>query len=150
LPYQFSIDSIAFQNSNIFTSLGAGFYDVFIKDANGCINKTAVSVPNIAAPQLLLASTAATCLNPNGTITATGSGGIAPLQYSLDGINFQTPNVFTGLAAGAYSIDVKDAAGCITSKAVLIISAKVSASFTLSPLISPSPTLLVNNSLLFS
>lgn len=130
LPYQFSIDSITFQSSNIFTSLGAGFYDVYIKDANGCINKTAVSVPNIAAPQLLLASTAATCLNPNGTITATGSGGIAPLQYSLDGVNFQTSNLFSGLAAGAYSVDVKDAAGCVTSKAVLINSPNVPQSLT--------------------
>jgi hypothetical protein len=47
------------------------------------------------------------------TITATGTG-LAPLTYSKDGTNFQTSNVFN-VAAGTYTISVKDKNGCIAS-----------------------------------
>ncbi len=52
----------------------------------------------------------ATCGNTNGslTVTTTGSG----LQYSKDGTTFQPSNVFNNLAAGTYTITVKDAANC--------------------------------------
>jgi CSLREA domain-containing protein len=49
----------------------------------------------------------------NGSLTVQASGGIAPLQYSINhGQSFQTSNVFAGLAAGSYTIVVKDANGC--------------------------------------
>lgn len=121
-PYQYSLDGITFQSSNMFTGLAAGPYDITIKDANGCINSTTLSVGNIAAPTLSLASTQATCGNANGTITVTGAGGTAPLQYSVDGITFQPANVFNGLAAGSYAVYIKDANGCQNSKNILISS----------------------------
>ena len=49
----------------------------------------------------------------DGTITITGSGGTGALQYSVDGMNYQSSGVFTGLAAGTYYPTVMDAAGCI-------------------------------------
>lgn len=50
----------------------------------------------------------------NGTsYTATATGGIAPYVFSLDNINFQNGNVFTGLATGAdYTVYAKDSTGC--------------------------------------
>jgi gliding motility-associated-like protein len=47
----------------------------------------------------------------NGSITITATGGRAPYTYLLNGIS-QTTNIFTGLGAGSYSIEVKDANGC--------------------------------------
>jgi len=130
-PYQFSIDGTTFQSSNTFTGLDAGFYTVTIKDAKGCLNSTGLSVGNIAAPSVTLASTAATCLNANGTITATGTGGIAPLQYSLNNdTSFQSGNVFTNLFAGSYTVYVKDNAGCQSAKNILITSPNVPQTLT--------------------
>jgi hypothetical protein len=54
-------------------------------------------------------SSNATCGASNGSITATGLGGTTPYQYSLDGITYQASNIFTGLAAGAYTVTIKDA-----------------------------------------
>jgi hypothetical protein len=121
-PLQYSINGNNYQPSNIFNGVTPGTYTVYVKDANGCVAITTVTVANSAAPTVTATSTAALCNNVNGTITATGSGGIAPLQYSRDGVTFQTSNVFTGLAAGSYIITVKDASGCTNTTAVIVSS----------------------------
>ncbi len=50
----------------------------------------------------------------NGKITITASG-TAPLEYSINGgaTFFQNGGIFTGLAAGSYSVVVRNSTGCI-------------------------------------
>jgi gliding motility-associated-like protein len=48
----------------------------------------------------------------NTTITVNVNGGKAPYQYSLDGINWQDSNIFTGLPRGEAVVYVKDAYNC--------------------------------------
>lgn len=44
---------------------------------------------------------------------AAGSGGMSPYQYSKDGgMNYQSGNIITGLAAGNYDIKIKDVNNC--------------------------------------
>src|SRR5205823_6416590 len=43
------------------------------------------------------------------------TGGVAPYTYSIDGGAFTATTSYTNLAAGAHTIDVKDANGCIYS-----------------------------------
>jgi gliding motility-associated-like protein len=51
--YQYSIDGgLTYQNSNIFTNLPPTNYTVYIKDANSCINTTALTVGNTPIPIL--------------------------------------------------------------------------------------------------
>ncbi len=121
-PLQYSIDGNIFQVSNVFTNLTPGTYIVTVKDANGCIQSTTVTMANSPAPTVTAVSTPAACNNVNGTITATGSNGIAPLQYSMNGVTFQTSNIFTGLAAGSYTIIVKDITGCTNQVNITITS----------------------------
>jgi gliding motility-associated-like protein len=54
------------------------------------------------------------------TVTATGGTG---LQYSLNGGAFQTSPTFTNLTGGAYTVAVKDAGGCQTTKPVTLTGA---------------------------
>ncbi len=121
-PLQYSINGNIYQAGNVFPGVTAGTYTVYVKDANNCLATTVVTVANSAAPTVSATSTPAVCANTNGTITATGSGGIAPLQYSIDGITFQTSNVFTGLAAGTYTITIKDATNCSNITSVVVAS----------------------------
>ncbi len=112
--YQYSIDGINFQASNVFTGLPAGVYTVTVSDANGC---TATSSPqNLTDPPVLgisaSVSTPIDCNGGTGSITATGSGGTGSFMYSVDGINFQTSNIFNGLVSGTYTVTVQDANGC--------------------------------------
>jgi hypothetical protein len=55
------------------------------------------------------------------------------LSYSKDGVFYQSNNVFTGLAAGSYTIRVRDARGCITTATITVQTAGTSITPTFSP-----------------
>jgi hypothetical protein len=57
----------------------------------------------------------------SGTITAAASGGPSPYTYSLNSGSYQASNSFTGLAAGTYTLNVKNNANCVASAAVSVI-----------------------------
>ena len=126
-PLQYSINGNTYQASTAFTNLTPGTYTVYVKDANNCIATVTVTIPNSPAPTVTAVSTAASCNNTNGIITATGNGGLAPLQYSINGFTFQASNIFTGLAAGVYTVSVKDASGCTNTTTVTITNANAPA-----------------------
>jgi hypothetical protein len=120
-PYTYSIDGTTYQSSGTFAGLTPGFYTVYIKDNRGCISTTGLTVGNTSGLLISSAvSTPSTCGNANGTITITATGGTAPLQYSINGITFQSSNIFTGVFPGTYTVTVTDAGGCITTRAVVV------------------------------
>jgi gliding motility-associated-like protein len=126
-PYAYSVDGINFQTGNVFTGLAAAGYVVTVRDAAGYIvNQLATVHDN--CPTLSCAATIETCQLHDGAITATGMNGTPPYLYSIDGVNFQTNNVFTGLDAGNYTITLKDASGASTVKAVTVKYACVNVS----------------------
>src|SRR5262249_26423627 len=70
----------------------------------------------------------------DGTVTATFSGGTAPYMIQLDGGAFAaatSPKTFTGLAAGSYTVDLKDAHNC-TATASLTVGQPPALSLSLS------------------
>lgn len=119
---QYSINENIFQPGNVFNNITPGTYTVTVKDGNGCINTTTVSIANTLPPTVTATSTPAACSNVNGSITANRAGGVAPLQYSINNGPYQAVNIFTGLAPGVYSIAVKDLAGCVSSINVTVAS----------------------------
>jgi gliding motility-associated-like protein len=109
-PYTYTIDGINYQTSNTFTGLAKGNYSVSVKDATGGIYSLQVMMYD-KCPTVSVMTTDETCGQKNGTLTATGLKGTAPYSYSIDGINFQIANIFTGLPAGNYTLTLKDANG---------------------------------------
>ncbi|MCG3166749.1 MAG: hypothetical protein POELPBGB_02531 [Bacteroidia bacterium] len=112
---EYSIDGINWQTDDVFTGLSADVYAVSVKDANGCIGTQTVVVTE---PNALVVSTNlsdADCYGENsGSATILASGGAGTLAYSINGVTFQSSNSFTGLAAGMYTVVIRDAAGCTT------------------------------------
>jgi gliding motility-associated-like protein len=109
-PFTYSIDGNNFQTSNVFTGLAAGYYSVISKDVNGATEAGSFRVTS-GCPVVTATITIENCLQKNGIINAIGSGGNPPYTFSIDGLNFQANNIFTGLSAGTYTVTIMDASG---------------------------------------
>lgn len=70
------------------------------------------------------------CEAPNGSIAVTASGGSAPYQYKINSSNYQVSNIFKNLAAGSYTISVKDDDDCENSITAQVGSEESSLAFT--------------------
>jgi hypothetical protein len=106
-PYQYSLDGGPFQDDSTFTAF-AGTHNVRVRDAAGTI----FQVPaNVTLPPPL----SVTADDVDGDIVVTAIFGTSPYQYSIDGVNFQTSNIFPDVANGFYTVTVKDANGCIAT-----------------------------------
>jgi len=117
--FSFKLGSGAYQTSGTFSNLAAGSYTITAKNNAGCEGSASFTVApinacggvNIAITTAIVNATP--CSNPNNggiTVTATGSTGFS---YSINGTTFQASNVFSTVAAGNYTVTVKDANGCI-------------------------------------
>ncbi|MCS3530714.1 gliding motility-associated C-terminal domain-containing protein [Chryseobacterium sp. JUb7] len=84
---------------------GAGTYFVDL-GFNGCIYRQTVQVTTAQAPTI----TKIEVTGKNATVSV--SGGTPPYQYSLNGIDFQTSNVFTDLSRGIHTVFVLGSDGC--------------------------------------
>lgn len=125
--YTYSLTGSAgpYQASNKFAGLAVGTYHAWVQDSKGC--KNVVFNINIGTdPATTINVTANTAItgscNNSGTIQLFCSGGIGPFTYSIDNINYQSGNLFTGVAAGTYTGWVKDSRGCKGSKAAIVIT----------------------------
>ncbi|WP_076026754.1 CotH kinase family protein, partial [Cnuella takakiae] len=123
-PYQYSLNGLNYFTSNVFSNLTSGTYTAYVRDANGCT----ASTPVVIAKNAPLTITSVSKENPSnckddGSITINTSEGTAPFQYSLNGVDYVTSNVFSNLAAGNYTAYVKDARGCTASVATSLTKA---------------------------
>ena len=84
---------------------GAGSYYVDL-GYNGCVYRQYVNVTVSQAPSI-------TGINITGSGAAVQvTGGTPPYQYSLNGIDYQTSNTFTGLTRGIHTVYVLGKDGC--------------------------------------
>jgi PKD repeat protein len=113
-PYAYSLNGGTPQASGNFTALSAGSYTVQVTDNNGCTSTVSNhTVTGGTAMAANATSTNETCLDANGSIIVTASGGSMPYQYSINGgATFQANGNFSGLSAGSYNIVVQDGSGC--------------------------------------
>ena len=111
-PFEFQIDSGAWQANGHFTDLLPGDYAVTLRDAAGCNHTSTYSVP--PPPPLLdsLVSLVGAGCAFGGSITTVAASGSAPFAFQLNNGAWQTDGVFTDLLPGDYSITLRDAAGC--------------------------------------
>jgi gliding motility-associated-like protein len=91
-------------------------YTVHVRDAaaNICTAQVDITVDTDPDPTVSVPAFAADQCTSDGTaytFTATGTG-VAPLEYSIDGVGFQTSPTFTVSAPGTYTVTIRDANGC--------------------------------------
>lgn len=104
------------------SGLSAGTYTVNVQSTAGCSASASATITSPTAIILTSNTTNAACFGDNnGVATVTTSGGTAPYTYvwSPSGGNAATAS---NLAAGTYTINVLDNAGCSASTTVTITS----------------------------
>ncbi len=113
-------------STNVFSNVPPGSYTITVTDTTtGC---TITAPANLAAPVPVTFTTTTTpvvCIgDSNGTITVNLSAGNNNPAYTYEiipGTGPQTSNVFTGLAAGSYSVIVTSGRGCSTTTPNVIV-----------------------------
>ncbi|MCW3078544.1 MAG: hypothetical protein JWO32_3153, partial [Bacteroidetes bacterium] len=119
----FSLNGSAI-GSQTATGLAAGTYTLGLTNNFGCTTNTTTSITN-TPPITALATTFVnpTCGNSNGSITLGAvTGGSPTFSYSINGGAFTTSPSLTALAAGSYTIVVKDNFGCTFTKTVTLVN----------------------------
>jgi gliding motility-associated-like protein len=123
--YQYSTDGGTNWGAASVISVVGGTYNVEVRDLNLCATTIYDSNPiNIATVSPLNISSVTE--DPQGCsgisdITVNVTGGTGTIEYSVDGGTWVTTNVFTNLATGNHTVDVRDAAGCSDNTTVNIV-----------------------------
>ncbi len=110
--YSYSLDGgVEFLSNPIFDNLEIDNYSIVVIDDNDCLFETEASVDvQTLGISINAMSIQLSCYNDtNASIIVDATGGLEPITYSLDNINFQTSNIFENLAAGSYTVYAKDA-----------------------------------------
>ncbi|WP_258541683.1 T9SS type B sorting domain-containing protein [Parvicella tangerina] len=122
------------------SGLVAGSYNAVITDPfSGCTGTASgfVNEPSFA-PSLTATGTDLTCNGDgSGSIVLSGSSGVTPYQYQIDGGGFSTANTFNGLSAGTYVMSMMDANLCpandtvvtLTEPTALLVSSTVTSNY---------------------
>ncbi len=96
------------------SNVSAGNYWVELS-FDGCVYKQFVTVAESVLPVI-------TSIEINGsTVTIGVSGGNPAYEYSLDGFNWQSSNVFTNVTRGIYTVHVRDSLKCEVVKEEFVI-----------------------------
>ncbi len=120
-PYEFSLDGAPYQASGTFTGLAPGSHNVTIRDGLSCTFNTGFTITQPPVLTATVTKTDVTCNGEStGSITATGSGGTAPITYSLDSGPYISSGLFSNLPAGPHSLVVRDANLCTYTQNISI------------------------------
>ncbi len=117
------------------SNLSEGIYTLVLTDAVGCSAQGEVSLIAPPAIDIEITTFQSTCLEANGSATASGSGGTGLLTYawtSEGGMPIAAGPVLDGVPAGVYTLDVNDENGCTVQLLASISDANGSVDGTVS------------------
>ncbi|MBI2271319.1 MAG: gliding motility-associated C-terminal domain-containing protein [Bacteroidetes bacterium] len=102
-------------------NLGVGSYTVTVTDSKGCTKTATAAITEPPPVTGVPSSTPANCGTNSGTASVVGGGGTGPYTYAW------APGAGTGatisnLAAGTYTVTVRDSKNCTTTTTALVTS----------------------------
>jgi len=103
------------------TGLSAGNYSATVTDGNGCTVEESVTITEPSEFSIGFEVTQPDCFDHHhGLITIMQTGGVLPVRYSIDGINYQSSPTFTSLDADTYTVTAFDANDCEVQEIIWI------------------------------
>ncbi len=127
MPLHYTIPGSGSNSDGLFNDLGPGTYTVSVSDLLGC--PAIYSDPFVItepSPVIVLSENSVdiTCNGVNnGQINIVGTGGTAPLNYTLNPLGISNfTGTFNNLPEGSYTVTIEDAHSCppVTSAPVLL------------------------------
>ncbi len=113
-PYTYAADAGIYGASSTISSLTPGVHVIRVKDSRGCTRDTTVTITQPERLGIRFALTNPTCEGfADGGVEWEGTGGTQPYQFAIDGSSFGPAGIATALAAGNYTLHIKDAQGCV-------------------------------------
>ncbi len=114
--------STAVNDFDTLSLLPGGDYTIEQSDAGQCVNTVSFVIGEPSALTENISVTHVSCSGAqDGGMDIAATGGVAPYEYSIDGINFQSSNIFSGLSPGSYSVSLRDDSNCVTTQSASII-----------------------------
>lgn len=109
----YSVDGSAFQEEPVFNNVAPGSYTLTIQNSFNCRDTQRVEVKPGSLPLIeKLEAFPASCGEKNGIIAFKVFGGTGQITAYLDSVSASKDNTFQNLAAGDYTINFVDEAGC--------------------------------------
>ena len=126
----YSINGVDFQASETFAGLIPNDYTLTVRSTvDGTCETlgatlTVAPVPGAPATPVASATIQPTCAVQTGTIVVTAPTG-GTLEYSIDGLNFDSATTFAGLTPGSYSVSVRSTTDitCVSTGGSITIDA---------------------------
>ncbi len=118
-PYTYSWNHAATTTAASMNNISAGYYNVMVTDAKGCVDSFGVLVNSTKGPvPYITATTNYSCVTGTmGSVTVTDSNGASPYSFLWsDGTTGQTINGVGGI----YYVTTTDNNGCVGAAAVAI------------------------------
>ncbi|MCB0700336.1 MAG: gliding motility-associated C-terminal domain-containing protein [Chitinophagales bacterium] len=117
--YTYAFNSGGYNVNNMFTGLLAGVYKLSVKDSNGCVRDTMITLPDASPLGLSAVVTDVSCYgNIDGSIDLSASGGTPVYSYSVDQSAFGLNSVMSGLTPGKHEVTLKDSKGCLKDSTI--------------------------------
>ena len=111
------------------TNLAAGSYTCTVTDASGCSVSSSITLTQPTALALTFNTTNAFCNQPNGSVTASATGGVGPYTYAF-------ASGSTNLSPGSYACTVTDSKGCTATSTFTIGNSTQNFSFSVTTTLS--------------
>ncbi len=111
--YTYLWNSFPQQTTANLQNVAAGTYSVTVTDNVGCIATNTVTITDSPGPTAQITNVvSATCGQYDGSITATITGGTAPVVCAWNTTPVQTTPALTAVPGGYYCVTVTDGNGC--------------------------------------
>ncbi|MCG8698279.1 MAG: T9SS type A sorting domain-containing protein, partial [Bacteroidales bacterium] len=115
-PYSYSWNPGTHGDTSAIYNLLPQIYNLTVTDDNGCVNDSlSIDIKNPQSQLKVFEDSAANniCYGDSiGYIRVTAAGGWGNYEYTIDGNNWHSENIFDSLASDIYTVQVRDASGC--------------------------------------
>src|SRR3990172_1154556 len=120
--YTYSWNTNPVQTDSTATGLTAGFYNVTVTDAAGCISITSATISESDSTIVTLTADTTICIGDSVTISVSATGGTAPYVFTWDnGLGNGSAHTVSPASTTTYTVIAFDANLCpVSAKSVTV------------------------------